>query len=415
MDINHVLRANVSRGHSELRMTGVRATVSLTLYFESSGPRTFVNWPASNEQAVKGISGFIDQWIKGDAFGLAKSKMLVGLNQVVTPQPFALFRRHPILCGLLQFKTYTLLKEAGITLANAWGSILYVAHLYNACRQGEYLNEEEIWPDMELVMDIHTREAMFSGRLPQTPEEWLKSMALMLGASPQNFARSSRLGNLKMSRKGPKAMTSTSPVADVFHNEYFATGNATLTLETVQKLLGNWKGPTTSTVSENVSDRPQSLLQTQWAKSHKITPLQFLDTLRHAIAIEEPMLRFDYFSFHLRCLGLLRGLRNALDDKMRQYFGSDYLENETQLPFVVGYIFQVANGTASIGETTRLRDNLTSLMMTRAAAVVKEYIEKEGDAESNKLEKMCVNWSREAVLEQGSLDLAEVARNAIQM
>ena len=193
VDINHVLRANVSSGLSELRMTGVRATVSLTLYFESSGPRTFVNWPASNEQAVKGITGFIDQWIKEDALGLAKSKMLRNLGQLVTPQPFALFSRHPILCGLLQFKTYTLLKEAGITLANAWGSILYVAHLYNACRQGGYLKEEEVWPDMELVMDIHTREAMFSGRLPQTPEEWLKSMALMLGASPQNFARSSRI------------------------------------------------------------------------------------------------------------------------------------------------------------------------------------------------------------------------------
>ena len=102
---------------------------------------------------------------------------------------------------------------------------------------------------------------------------------------------------------------------------------------------------------------------------------------------------------------------------MRQYFGNDYLENETQLPFVVGYIFQVANGTASIGEMTRLRDNLTSLMMTRAAAVVKEYIEKEGHAESNKLEKICVNWSREAVLtpEQESLELAQVVRNMVQM
>jgi hypothetical protein len=270
---------------------------------------------------------------------------------------------------------------------------------------------------MELVMDIHTREAMFSGRLPRTPEEWLKCMALMLGASPQNFARSSGIGDLKMSKKGPKAMTSTSPESDVFHNEYFATGNAILTLETVQKLLGNWKGPTTSAIVENVLDRPQSLLQKQWVESHKLTPLQFLDTLRHAIAAEEPMLRFDYFTFHLRCLSLLRDLRNVLDNKIRQYFGNDYLENDTQLPFVVGYIFQVANGTADIGEITRLRDNLTSLMMTRAAAVVKEYIEKEGNTENAKLEKICVNWSREAVLtpQQESLELAQVVRNMVQM
>ena len=208
-------------------------------------------------------------------------------------------------------------------------------------------------------------------------------------------------------------MISTSPVSDVFHNEYFATGNATLTLDTVQNLLDNWKGPMASAVVESASDRTQSLLQKQWAKSHKMTPLQFLDTLRHAIAVEEPMLRFDYFTFHLRCFGLLRNLRNVLDGKMREYFGNDYLENETQLPFVIGYIFQVANGTACIAEMTRLRDNLTSLMMTRAAAVVKEYIEREGQVESNKLGNICVNWSRrgELTAEQESLELSQVVRN----
>ena len=69
-----------------------------------------------------------------------------------------------------------------------------------------------------------------------------------------------------------------------------------------------------------------------------MTLLQLLDTLRHAIAAEEHMLRFDYFSLHLRCLCLLRTLRTSLDDKLRQYFGSAYIENETQLPFVVGYV-----------------------------------------------------------------------------
>ena len=126
------------------------------------------------------------------------------------------------------------------------------------------------------------------------------------------------------------------------------------------------------------------------------------------------MLRFDYFTFHLRCLDLLRTLRNVLDGKMRQYFGNDYLENETQLPFVIGYIFQVAHGTAILGEMTRMDDNLTSLMMTRAAEVVKEYIEREGYAESDKLSKICVNWSNEGELtpEQAHLELSQVVRNA---
>lgn len=47
-------------------------------------------------------------------------------------------------------------------------------------------------------------------------------------------------------------------------------------------------------------NKPQGLLQRQWTESHKMTLLQLLDTLRHAIAAEEHMLRFDYFSLPLR-------------------------------------------------------------------------------------------------------------------
>ena len=73
-------------------------------------------------------------------------------------EPYSLFSRHPLLCGL--FRLYLLLQDADITLAPAWGSILYVAHLYEACRQEGYL--QQIWPDMEMIMDIHTIEHIFS-------------------------------------------------------------------------------------------------------------------------------------------------------------------------------------------------------------------------------------------------------------
>jgi hypothetical protein len=106
------------------------------------------------------------------------------------------------------------------------------------------------------------------------------------------------------------------------------------------------------------------------------------------------MLRLDYFSLHLRCLELLRSLRTVLDDKLRQYFGNDYIENEMQLPVIVAYIFQVAKGSAWIEETMRIREGVKSLMLKRTGEFLKEYIEQEGRVEFDKLEKTCVHWSR---------------------
>ena len=189
LDIHHVLRADVVRGLSELRASGTHAASTLKEYFATS--KTFENWPAQNEEVVRRINKFVDSWIVQDAFGTAKRKLY---RSVVLPpdEPFSLFSRHPLLCGLFQFRLYLLLQDGGISLTTAWGSILYVAHLYEACRQGGYL--QQIWPDMEMIMDIHTREQIFSGRVPQTAKESLKCMSLMLGASSSEFCTGHPLG-----------------------------------------------------------------------------------------------------------------------------------------------------------------------------------------------------------------------------
>src|SRR5437667_6679771 len=111
LDIHHTLRADVVRGLSELREAGIRANESLKEYLDGDKPRIFDNWPSSNETAVKGIRQLIDKWIIGDALAQVKNRLL----RSATPQPYSLFSRHPLLCGLLQFRMYTLLQEAGIT------------------------------------------------------------------------------------------------------------------------------------------------------------------------------------------------------------------------------------------------------------------------------------------------------------
>jgi hypothetical protein len=107
--------------------------------------------------------------------------------------------------------------------------------------------------------------------------------------------------------------------------------------------------------------------------------------MSEALVAEAQMLRFDYFSFHLRCLQLLRALRTSLDDKLREYFGPAYLENDTQLPFVVGYVLMVASGTERYGERARNYGGFESVMLRKASVTVRQFIQQEGEVECDKL------------------------------
>jgi len=104
---------------------------------------------------------------------------------------------------------------------------------------------------------------MFSGQLPETPDQWLKTMSLMLGYAPESFAKFIRVSHMKHSKKGPKMMTSKSPVSDIFHTEYFRTGNAALTVHSIQKLLDQWDEPLDYSVLEggHTTSTTSSLLQ----------------------------------------------------------------------------------------------------------------------------------------------------------
>jgi hypothetical protein len=352
------------------------------------------------------MSLFIEEWAKHDALRETRDSIIVA-NLPPLPgrdDSFSLLSRHPIFCGLIQFRTYSLFNEGGTALVGAWGAVLYIAHLYNACRQGGYL--EDVWTDMELLMDIHGRDSFFAGKVPTTPEEWEKCMILMLGAAPESYARRGRRGRrdrgLHHSKKGPKGFTTTSasPVSDSFRSD---PDHPTLSVENVHVILNarmyqskpseGLQQSSEGLSGETSSDR-QRLLQTQWSKSHKMTPLQLLEALRHALETEEPALRFDYFSIHVRCFKTLRQLRDAVDQDLRKYFGDKYIENDTQLPTVISWIFRVVAANATSVQLDRaLRGlNVGSAIMTKAAGVLKKVIEREGRIESENLSKICVHW-----------------------
>ena len=303
------------------------------------------------------------------------------------------------------------MRYISVDLAESWGSILYVAYLYEACRRAEYL--QQIWPDMELVMDIHTRERMFAGRIPQNPEEFLKCMQLTLGMSLVNFSRSNRLDHIKPPGRKRKVFT-MSPLSNLFPMQWNASGDAMLTINTIEDLIMNPQFastlPNTPLPGDDENLAPKhSPLQKQWLKSHKMTPLQLLDTLRNAISAEEYMLRFDYISLHTRCLRLLRTLRTALDDQLRDHFGPRYIDDERHLCYVIYFIFSEAAEPKISGGTTKPKTIFESSMLKEASAVVETYIKQEGSMECDKLEKTCLCWPRNESLRPQSEEAKSIS------
>lgn len=186
------------------------------------------------------------------------------------------------------------MQEYGIRLFNGWGSVVTVAHLYEACRQGGYLGKT--WPDMELIMDILTREKLFAGRVPKSPEEAFKTASLMIGISAMTFAKNRRLDNCKRAKAGLKVLTPKSPVADLFRKQFSGDGPDTthLTLAKVGVLLEDRAVASNSLTTDCANE--QGCLRQQWTTSHKLTVLQLLETMRDANAAEQHILRFDYFN-----------------------------------------------------------------------------------------------------------------------
>ena len=85
-------------------------------------------------------------------------------------------------------------------------------------------------------------------------------------------------------------------------------------------------------------------------------------------------MKFDYFAMHRRCWQLLRKLNECLGDDFKKDLGAEYLEREDQLPFVVGYVFQIAVTSQRIAREIRLDVETYSKIMSKASDVLDGFL-----------------------------------------
>jgi hypothetical protein len=340
-------------------------------------------------------------------------------------------KRHPVFCGLLALHLNLTMQHAGIIFSNAWGSTLYLAHLYNAVKQEGLL--KRTWPDMELIISFHTKERIFVGDKPTNVEEYMNRLVLAMGISAQAFApnrrKAKRSPDVPLSSKGPRSLLEdTTPVSELYRAKLCGETDATdfLSLPDVDKILTTRSGRTGrgaafdgywSILQRIFSGNPQLRLQFEdaqvqghaevcrklaeegpteapskssektptsevhrekrrqrWSKQQSLSPVELLEALFDAVSDEVTILKFDYFDMHRRCWQLLRQLHEHLGDDFKKYLGAGYLEREDQLPFVVGYVFQIAVTSQRTARDIRLDVETYSKIMSKASDVLDGFL-----------------------------------------
>lgn len=303
------------------------------------------------------------------------------------PEPFRLLKQYPLLCGLYSFALKVRYQEIGMAFANAWGSVLYTGHLYNAVRQEKL--SSRLWKDMELLIALQSSESMFVGNAPKGLEEYLKRYLLSMGYSATAFASNRRRNAPIASARGPRGLEKLCKVGSLFEERYCNNARAvSWTSESLTPIIESMMDDD-SDDDDGVSTKPSSgkkvktsntgtlLRKPKDFRSTNIPTLDFLELLTNALHAESMELTLDYLRLHRLGWGLLRHVNEVCKPQLLELYGAGYLEKESHLTFVVGYIFMTATNTSRVAGLLlprRGEAQVSSRLLATAASCIEAMI-----------------------------------------
>ncbi|KEQ58310.1 uncharacterized protein M437DRAFT_59780 [Aureobasidium melanogenum CBS 110374] len=396
LDIQHVMGSEASRAVVELQTAAEDIETSLKQNSEFHKNLHTKTWDAHNDRALDSIQNVIDTWIKQDNVKKIIERSLLRNPTIaaqISGEPFELLRQYPSLCGIWLFSLRYLMQGAGMTLCNSWSSVIYAAHLYNAVRQEKLV--KGIWKDMELALLFQGTDKIFIGDRPKKPEDYLKRLKLCIGVSVTSLARNARKTTPKASQKGARGFENISTLSRLFAPRYAHNGRSLSTdLDAVEEHVKS-QFITASTQrrcihSQMLNSRPSKQITSKFTTKSRLRAGTFLEGVANSLQSEGMHLTFDYFRLHRFCWMLLRNVRDACADFIRQTFGPGHLEREDQLPFVVIYLFKRAFAKDKAGKSggTEAR----SKIFLEAAGAIQNMIETGGGGICVKMMEECYGY-----------------------
>ncbi|KAJ4177748.1 hypothetical protein NW755_013660 [Fusarium falciforme] len=341
LDIHHAIRGYAGTLVETLvkRLTTMNYTLkaAINLHKDLRGP----HWSSSNAKCLQETSDGIEWFLKDPMYEVKKiiaggdSRARVFLEAT---EKNRLLRRSPILTGLALYHHRAEVREVGLALTNAWGSIILPAHLYNAVTEAGY--SDCFWTDMEHLFILFGEEQFFVGGRPDNTADYVKRFMLQIGVSASVFTnrrRHSKKINLDdFSRGGTRFLKSRTPIHNSLRDRYQKnTNRMNWSPESIEEIL--------SRSEMGVSARPKGK-KPEAAKALHFSLPELLGCLGQAMEGEVQELSFPYALMHVHNWGLLRKMKSVFDPILRNSFGPTYMQHEWQLPFMIGHILALADG-----------------------------------------------------------------------
>ncbi|KAK2026907.1 hypothetical protein LX32DRAFT_593792, partial [Colletotrichum zoysiae] len=371
LDINHIMRSSTRQSLQALVDEVAIMDNSLARHLEFHENLKINHWPASNDRVLK-VLRHLMKWMGKDPVHSAKVDAWALTGQPAPPEmePHRILIYSPVLSGLYLFRLRMDMYEIGIAIANAWGSITYAAHLYNALLMNGLLVGQ--WPDMEVMLTTLVYSSIWVGNeRPKTIRDCHQKFCLQMGVSAVSCTNNRRRNTPIASRAGPRGIKEGAPVSSMFKTQVCSGVDMEWTPELLDDIVARSTYQQESMADDEdlimrqISD-PQELrardrLRQQKAKARaagqaKATSDLVPDelTIKLALALESESLEiaFPYLAMHRWCWKFLRSVKDACDPVLRELWTPAYMEKETQLPWLVSWILMAAAG---IGITPDLR------------------------------------------------------------
>jgi hypothetical protein len=264
---------------------------------------------------------------------------------------------------------------------------------------------------MDLVLRIHGKEHAFGGVIPTNLNDSNSAFETVVGAS-REAVKASRLAFTdhvplprRQASKKPELLSESGAISfedrtkilPIFKRKFVSAvaSGIEYDINSLDGLLRDLRIDRDKELvdrSKNTKSGRRGFRKVKKHRAAKYSLVQLLSVLEEGLRVETTSIRFDYVSMHLRCLRLFRNIKAVSHNYLLGKMGPDYLENDSQLPWMTGWVLRFAAFTFRQYEQvsgTRLDKSLgKSRLLLGATDEIRKLLEKEdeGQKESIKVE-----------------------------
>lgn len=321
-DIHHILGPSISKPFEHVHRLGQKFKDAFQEALQLRNSNKLELWPTTADADIKkNTIDRIHQSLFVDEVKEYINNAARNVRGWKGKADFQLLRRHPLVCGLMEFNVRQCGHDTGLIAIQATTSASTAAHLFNALKQESLCDAD--WHDLETFIELSGEKWIFGegGTRPTTPEEYATRFHLTRGVSLKTFAADRRGRGIVSTN----VMRFPEGAGNVFvenllklrhcpvdiHPEHTDKG-CNEGLEFLEDALD--KSYLVVSTEDQVLVRRRSLDAVEQRNekrlhtSSKCTPVELLMSLQFGLSQVLPDIYFNYLAFHRTCWDLLKAL-----------------------------------------------------------------------------------------------------------